>query len=237
MDTPPLSSKDYRGGLLKYEDIQHWYDLISGFKVGLQHSGEFRMGAEAGRSLITSPSGEEWLNLGGYRFYFPSWNADGVQRENWNNPLCVSADGTYLALNWLYAHRHSAMSPVLIHLPSKTYSIVEPRRIITVVGIEILNNQPVLSCNEMVWTNSQCRDFSDVKISASSELQPIAEFYKLNPFDIDTDVYSWKEGVLSIEPLKSFSKTVPATEKQREEVKRDRNYHPVQRWQHIKDLI
>jgi hypothetical protein len=181
--------------------------------------------------------GEEWVNLGSYRFYFPSWNAGGVQPENWNNPLCFSADGKFLALNWLYAHRHSAMSPILIHLPSRTYSLVEPRRILTVNSISIIDNVPTLSCSELVWANSQRRDVSDVKVSVSGELRPISEFYQLNPFDIDTDVYSWKEGILSIEPLKSFFKTVPATEKEREEVKRDRNYHPVQRWQHIKDLM
>jgi hypothetical protein len=104
-------------------------------------------------------------------------------------------------------------------------------------SISIIDNVPTLSCSELVWANSQRRDVSDVKVSVSGELRPISEFYQLNPFDIDTDVYSWKEGILSIEPLKSFFKTVPATEKEREEVKRDRNYHPVQRWQHIKDLM
>jgi hypothetical protein len=237
MDSPALASKDHRDVLLKQEDIQRWYELPSGFKVGLRSSGEFRMGAEAGECLILNSSGEDWINLGSYRFYFPSWNAGGVQPENWNKPLCVSADGTYLALKWLYAHRHSTMSPVLIHLPTRTYSLVEPRRILTVMDVAIVNDDPLLSCSEIVWLNSQRRDLSDVKVGVSSEMQPIDEFFKLDPFDIDTDVYSWKEGVLFIEPLKSYPRTKPATDKEREEIKRDRKYSPVQRWQHVKDLM
>jgi len=208
MGFPPLTSKDQRGSLLTREDIGRWYELPSGFKIGLQHSGESRMGAEAGHCLIINPSDDEWMNFGFYRFYFPSWNAGGVGSENWNNPLRFSADGTYLALNWLYAHRHSTMSPVLIHLPTQAYSLVEPRRILTVTDIAIVNNGPQLSCHEMIWLNSKPKDLSDVKVRVADALRPISEFYQLNPFDIDTDVYSWKEGVLSIQPLKNFPKNV-----------------------------
>ena len=95
MDSPP-ALKDQRRFLMQRENVQRWYELPSGFKVGLCSSGEFRMGAEAGQCLIVNPSGEEWVNLGGYRIYFPSWNAGGVQPENWNNPLSVSADGCIL---------------------------------------------------------------------------------------------------------------------------------------------
>jgi len=233
VDATALTSKDRRGALLKQGDIQRWYELPSGFKIGLVSSGEFRMGAESGQCLITNPSGEEWVNMGGYRFYFPSWNAGGVLPEHWNIPFCVSADGFYLALNWIYAHRHSTMSPVLIYLPTQTYSLIEPRRILTATEVAMVGDMPELTCAEIVWSNSQRRDLSDVKVRASSVMRPIDEFYKLDPFNIETDVYSWKEGKLSIGPLSSFPRVTPDSEKAREELKRERCYPPVQRWQHV----
>lgn len=129
------------------------------------------------------------------------------------------------------------MSPVLIHIPSRTYVLVEPRRILTVISVERVDNEPVLSCSEIVWENSQRRDLTNVKIGISGGMRPIDEFYHLDPFDIDTGVYSWKEGVLSIAPLSAFPRTDPVTVKEKEELKRDRSYPPVQRWKHIEDFM
>ena len=234
---PSPQIKDRRGYKLRSDIIQRWYVLPSGFKVGLNYTNEFRMGADAGQVLIANKEGSEWINFGEYQFYFPGWNAGGVQPENWNNPISHTSDGNYLVLNWLYAHRHSTISPALIHIPTQTYLLVEPRRLLTATGVTILDDRPVLSCSELVWQDSRSSDHSNVQIPISTALQPITEFYELDPFKIETDVYSWKEGVLSIEPLQNFHAKLPTNEKAREEIKRDRAYSPIQRWHHVKAFI
>lgn len=63
MKSPILANKDHRQYLLEHAEMKHWYELASGFKIGLYYGGEFRMGADAGQCLINNPSGEEWINL------------------------------------------------------------------------------------------------------------------------------------------------------------------------------
>jgi hypothetical protein len=234
---PTLSPvPDRRGRLFGLDYMQRWFELPSGFTVGLRYEGEFRMGADTGQVIIADRGGREWMNFGNYRFYFPSWNAGGVRPDGWNNPIAFSPDGNYVAFNWLYAHRHSTMSSVLIHLPSRTYLLVEPRRILTVTGVAVGSEGPELMCSELVWNNSRREDRTDVRVVPSEPLRPIAEFFELDPFTVETDVYSWKEGVLQVEPLRNFRNVNPSTEKEREEIKRARMYSPVARWQHIKEI-
>jgi hypothetical protein len=188
---------DKRGKLLNHSEIQKWFDSPSrNYRIGFKNAGEFRMGCDAGQFLIETANGDEWINLGNFRFALP----------NQNIPFIISLADDYLILDWLFWHIHGDMSPVLIHLPSRSYTIIEPRRIVSASGISVISGKIVVMCHETTWKNSKREHVTNVTVKVKDTLKPIQNFFELDPFTIDALVSEWTDDQLKTTPLKEYQK-------------------------------
>jgi hypothetical protein len=195
MNTPSSNIEDKREKLLSPNEIQHWHNTSDGkFRIGVKNIGEIRMGVEGCNILVQTSSSAEWINFGNYKFMYAGWN----------NPFLWSEGGEFLALHWVYFHVHGSITPIVINLAKKEFCFLAPTRILTVQHIIFANGIPMAVCNEIRWIDSQRQEFKDVEIPIPSEFRSIEEFYSLDPMTVETDVYSWKDKMLTITPLSEY---------------------------------
>ncbi len=123
---------------------------------------------------------------------------------DWDNPFLLSADSNFLVLHWAYFHVHATVDPVIINLNQKTFCLLEPNRILWVKSIYSAKNHPVVTCNETKWVDSQRQELTNTEVFVSAQFRQIDNFYSLDPMSVETNVYSWKEKVLTITPLSEY---------------------------------
>lgn len=203
---PSLTPGDRRGPLLSSDDVHWWHtESHTGFRIGLRSNGESPMGVESASVLICRPDGSEWINFGGYGFYMPGWTC-GLYRDpsKWNNPLELSEDGEYLMLNWMFRHVHGDMAPVIFHIPSRTFDLIEPARILNAEKVSVVSDRPTVTCTETIWIRQAEAEYHKREFLVASPMSPIEGFYQLNPFKIEAEVCEWKEGRLVKTPLQDY---------------------------------
>jgi hypothetical protein len=184
--------KDRREKLLSPHEIHHWHNAPDHkFRIGIKNVGEVRMGAEGCNVLVQTSSGDEWINFGNYKFMY----------ADWDHPFLLSKDGQFLVLHWVYFHIHASITPVIINLAKKEFCFVSPNRILIVKNIRSMNGSPIAVCDETVWIDSQQRQLEDVEIPVAAPFRSLEDFYALDPMSVDTNVYSWKDKILTITPL------------------------------------
>jgi hypothetical protein len=192
MNTQSSSSSDKREKLLSPSDIHHWHDTPDGkLRVGVKNIGEIRMGVEGCNIIVQTSSGVEWINFGNYKFmYF-----------DWDNPFLLSENGQFLVLHWVYFHVHGDITPVIINLDKKEFCFVAPTRILKVKRINLVTGIPIVVCNETKWIDSQQQELRDMEIPITAPFKSIGDFYSLDPMSVETNVYAWKDKILTITPL------------------------------------
>lgn len=184
-----LSTEDQRKRLLSPNEINHWHDTPNRkFRIGVKNIGELRMDVKGCNILIQTSSGIEWINFGNYKFMY----------IDWDNPFLLSKDSNFLVLHWTYFHVHATVTPVIINLNQKSFCLVEPQRDLWVKSIQSKKDFPIITCSETKWENSQRQELTKVEVPVSAPFKPINDFYSLDPMSIETNVYAWKDKVLTI---------------------------------------
>jgi hypothetical protein len=149
------------------------------------------MGVEAFNMLVQTSDGIEWINFGNYKFMY----------ADWDNPFLLSDDGKFLVLHWVYFHVHGDVTPIVINLDKKECCFLAPTRILRVKRIKSPNGVPIAVCDETRWIDSQRQELKDVEVPVTSQFRSIEEFYSLDPMTVETNVYAWKDKILTLTPL------------------------------------
>jgi len=152
------------------------------------------MGVEGCNILIQTSSGVEWINFGIYKFMY----------ADWDNPFLLSDDESFLILNWIYFHVHGAINPVIINLRKKEFCFFEPHRNLRVKKVSFGKDFPIVVCDETKWIDSKQQELKNIEIPLSTQFKPIDDFYSLDPMSVETDVYIWKDKILTITPLSEY---------------------------------
>jgi hypothetical protein len=205
MDPKSPNPSDRREHLLDPQEIDRWYDTPDGkYRIGLKDAGEFAMDARSGYVDIATADGTDWMNFGRYRFFLPNWGAGLLKPEQWENPFRFTESGQHLALNWLCFHVHGTIISVIVHFKRRSFCLLEPARILTVKNVNLVDGHWVAVCDETKWVDSHKQELFDVHVPLPFEWGPIENFYTLDPMSIQTNVYIWHEGKLTITPLGEY---------------------------------
>jgi hypothetical protein len=176
--------------IMKLKEIKDWEPIFDSFKIGFKYMGEYGMGSEWAKIIITN-SGEEYCNFGELAFSSLAGNA---------NKFFVSDNTRFIVLEIMIIKVHGHVLPVLIDLKNKTYKIIDSKRILRSRKIWKDGDKLLGRFIEVVYFGSvQFRNDIEIELSIDG-MRPIEEFYNLSPNDVVCVIMEWdKNGNLKTE--------------------------------------
>jgi hypothetical protein len=175
---------------MKLSEVKDWKPIFDSFKIGLKYMGEYRMGSEWAKIVITN-SEEEYCNFGDLAF--SSLGSDP-------NKFFISDNARFIVLEIMIWKVHAHVLPVLIDLKNKTYKFIDSQRILISQKIWQDGDKLLGRFIEVVYFGSvQFRNDIEIELSTDG-MRPIEEFYNLSPNDVVCVIMEWdKNGNLKTE--------------------------------------
>jgi hypothetical protein len=170
-----------RTQLLSVNDINEWHTLKN-FKLGIELMGEYRMGSEWCKILITDLSDKIYINFGNLGF-------SNINQSN--NFFLSTSNGKYLILQWMFYKVHQHSTPVLIDLESITFRLIDSKRLLYINKIWSNDRELFAQFEEVEWINSNKKEKLVIEKIDVNEMQPLEEFFNLNTETLKVQIFNW----------------------------------------------
>lgn len=178
-----------RTEILKTDNIDKWIPLANkDFAFGQKYMGEFHMGSEWVKSIISFKKDSTYINFGDLPF-------TNIGHDNF---FIQTKEGNHIVIQWLYFKVHNHLTPVVFDLINKSFKIIDPTRLLEPVKIWNEKGRLYGEFNERVWIDSQQQERL-VSFEIGNDFQDIESFYNLDPENLLVGIYSWKDKELTIE--------------------------------------
>jgi hypothetical protein len=177
-----------RTQLLNKNDIDKWRPLLNeSFSFGQKYMGEFAMGAEWVKAIISHKDNKEYLNFGDIPF----------TQIGYDNFFVQTSQGNHIMTHWMFHKVHNHITPVVFDLVNKSYTLVDTTRILAPKRLWQVDNDIYGEFSETIWIDSK-RHEKLVTIKISDNFQDIESFYGLDPNKLKVAIYQWNDKTLSI---------------------------------------
>ena len=174
---------------LDTKSIDKWIPLANrDFIFGQKNMGEFHMGCEWVKAIISFKGDMNYLNFGDIPFTNIGHDIFFLQTN----------EGNHILVRWLFHKVHNHLTPVIFDLINRSYKIVDPTRILEPRRIWHNDNKLFGEFLETIWVDSQ-RQEKLVSFKIDNDFTDISSFYNLNPENLVVAIYKWHDKELTIE--------------------------------------
>ena len=169
-------------------DIDKWTTLLNeDFSFGQKYMGEFAMGAEWIKAIVSYKGDKEYINFGDIPF----------AQIGYDNFFIQTSQGNHIMTQWLFHKVHNHLTPVIFDLANKSYTLVDTTRILRPERLWQVDNEIFGEFSETIWVDSK-RQEKLVTIKINNNFQEIESFYNLNPETLRVSIYQWNDKELTI---------------------------------------
>jgi hypothetical protein len=173
---------------LDKNEIDKWTVLLNeDFSFGQKYMGEFAMGAEWVKVIISYKGNKDYLNFGDIPFAQIGYDIFFTQ----------TSQGNHIITQWMFHKIHNHLTPVVFDLINKTYTLVDTTRILAPKRLWQVDNDIYGEFSETIWIDSKSQE-KLVTIKINGNFQNIESFYSLDPKELKVPIYKWDEKKLTI---------------------------------------